>query len=74
MGASDADQRWQDRFDELAYPSSFILLGFLLTYGKLTGWTVPSTMRYGGLLELLYNPIVILVLILIGIVWLGYEY
>jgi len=74
MGASDGDKRWQDRFDELAFPSSFILLGGIMVYGKATGWTVPSTMRYGAILDTLYNPIGIVAVFLIGIVWIFYVY
>lgn len=74
MASSEEGQRWQDRFDELAIPSSFILLGLIMGFGKVTGWTVPSTMRYGATLELLYNPIGIVVVIVIGVVWLYSVY
>lgn len=45
-----------------------------MVYGKVTGWTVPTTMRYGATLELLYNPIGIVVVFVIGVVWLYSVY
>lgn len=74
MPTSNEDPRWQDRFDELAFPSSFIILGLIMVFGKATGWTVPTTMRYGSTLELLYNPIGIVAVFIIGVVWLYSVY
>lgn len=74
MAESKDDQRWQDRFDELAFPSSFLVLGVIMVLGKATGWTVPTTMRYGATLELLYNPIGIVAVFIIGSVWLYHVY
>lgn len=71
MSTDDSgDQRWQDRFDELAFPSAFIILALLLSFGKITGWEIPTTMRGGGILSILYNPIGIMVFLIIGVVWL----
>lgn len=71
MSSEATNRRWQDRFDELVFASSPILLGLLMVYGKLTGWTVHPSLRFGGILELLYNPVGIAFVFVVGIVWLA---
>lgn len=74
MSAEDSgEQRWQDRFDELAVPSAFLILAMILTWGKITGWEIPTTMRGGGILSIFYNPVGIIILFIIGGVWLYNE-